>query len=262
MFMLRFIFLAQVLITLLYLEKIGLLFLLGVFLILAGLYLWTVKSFFKKGHRKLFYEDIPWLYDGIMRMANKAGIATPEIYLLDDYIPNAYSFRNSIVLSMGLFEVLDEEEILAVAAHEIGHIKNRDTILFPLVSCGRYFILVMALLNLLFSKSIFVSLASLTLYLLYEVCRLHWLKEREFKADETALRLIPVPLALKRALEELKYYEDLRVKVKESALPSIEPTIERPHQKSLFETHPSYEERIWKIMAEIEAMNPRERLFK
>ncbi|USS41593.1 M48 family metalloprotease [Thermococcus aggregans] len=261
--MLELILLAQVLITLLYLGKIGLWLILGVFLTLVGLYLWTVKNFLKKKHRKISYEDLPWLYKGIMKMANKAGIKTPEVYLLDDYIPNAYSFRNSIVLSLGLFEVLDEEEILAVAAHEIGHIKNRDTLLFPLVSCGRYFMLVMAFLNLLFlfSRSTFGSLASFTLYLLYEVCRSHWLKQREFKADETALHLIPVPLALKRALEELKYYEDLRVRVKESALPSIEPTIERPHQKSLFETHPTYEERIWRIMAEIEAMNPRERMF-
>ncbi|MCD6189221.1 MAG: M48 family metalloprotease [Thermococcus sp.] len=259
--MLKLIFLAQVLITLLYLGKLGLLFVLGISLVLAGLYLWTVKSSLKKEHKKLSYEDMPWLYDGIMRMANKAGIATPEVYLLDDYIPNAYSFRNSIVLSIGLFEVLDEEEILAVAAHEIGHIKNGDTLLFPLVSYGRYLMLAMALLNFLIFRSTFVSLASFVFYLLYEMCRSNYLKQREFKADETALRLIPVPLALKRALEELKYYEDLRVKVKESALPSIEPEIERPHQKSLFETHPSYEERIWRIMAEVEAMTLRQRIF-
>jgi len=259
--MLKLIFLAQVLITLLYLGKLGLLFVSGVFLILAGLYLWTVKSSLKKEQKKLSYEDMPWLYDGIMRMANKAGIATPEIYLLDDYIPNAYSFRNSIVLSIGLFEVLDEEEILAVAAHEIGHIKNGDTLLFPLVSYGRYLMLAMALLNFLISRNTLISLASFMFYLLYEMHRSDYLKRREFKADETALRLIPVPLALKRALEELKYYEDLRLEVKESALPSIEPEIERPHQKSLFETHPSYEERIWRIMAEVEAMTLRERIF-
>ena len=57
--MLKLIFLAQVLITLLYLGKLGLLFVSGVFLILAGLYLWTVKSSLKKEQKKLSYEDMP-----------------------------------------------------------------------------------------------------------------------------------------------------------------------------------------------------------
>lgn len=249
--MLRLIFLAQLAITLVYLRRLGLLFVLGILLVLFGLYLWTITRILRGEHRKLSPDDMPWLYEGIVRMANKAGITTPEIYILDDYIPNAYSFRNSIVLSMGLFEVLDEEEILAVAAHEIGHIKNKDTILFPLVSYGRYFMFALALLNSLISQEALVSLVSFTFYLLYEVLRSDYLKQREFKADEAALRIISTPLALKRALEELKYYEDLRIEVKESAFPSIEPEIERPHQRSIFDTHPSYEERNGELLQKL-----------
>ena len=259
--MLKLIFLAQVLITLLYLGKLGLLFVLGISLVLAGLYLWTVKSSLKKEHKKLSYEDMPWLYDGIMRMANKAGIATPEVYLLDDYIPNAYSFRNSIVLSIGLFEVLDEDEILAVAAHEIGHIRNRDTVIFPLVSYIRYLMIPMVVLNALFSKSLLVALASLMFYVLYEVERVHYLRKREFKADDTALRLVSKPLSLKEALEELRYYEDLRINVKVPEVPSIEPGIERKYHNPIFATHPSYDERIWRIMAEVDVMTLNERIF-
>ena len=100
--MLRLIFLAQLAITLVYLRRLGLLFVLGILLVLFGLYLWTITRILRGEHRKLSPDDMPWLYEGIVRMANKAGITTPEIYILDDYIPNAYSFRNSIVLSICL----------------------------------------------------------------------------------------------------------------------------------------------------------------
>ncbi len=201
--------------------------------------------------------DMEWLIKGIEGMAQKAGIKRPAVYLLDDYIPNAYSFGRTIVLSLGLFEVLDEEEVLAVAAHELGHIKNGDTKLFPMVAYGRFLLMATTSL-LLFLGSNFVRLLAALTYLMYELSRGWFMKKREFMADNTALRLLPVPLSLKRALEELKYYEDLRESVKMSALPSIEPNIERESPKrSLVGTHPSYEERIMRITAYVTSLNNR-----
>jgi Zn-dependent protease with chaperone function len=89
---------------------------------------------------------------------------------------------------------------------------------------------------------------------LYEIERVNFFKKREFRADETALYLLDRPFNLKDALEELKYYEDLRITVKESALPGIEPNIERKQKKSFMTTHPSYDERILRILVEIEAV--------
>ncbi|ADT83933.1 M48 family metallopeptidase [Thermococcus barophilus] len=250
--MLRLIILAQILITVLYLGKFGLVVVFGSASMLLLMYLWVTRHSLKREHSKLKWEDMPWLYDGIARMANKAGIGMPYVYILDDYIPNAYSFGNSIVLSLGLFEVLDREQILGVAAHEIGHIKNGDTLIFPIIAYGRYFMLFLAGAISLIVHSTIAVLASLGLYMLYEIERLKFLKEREFKADETALYLLDRPFSLKEALEELKYYEDLRINVRASALPGIEPNIERKQKKSFMDTHPSYDERIWRILAEIE----------
>ncbi|RLF82075.1 zinc metallopeptidase, partial [Thermococci archaeon] len=78
--MLRLIFLAQLLMTLLYLGKFGLVIILVTFFALIILYLWTTRKFLRKDQNLLSFEEMPWLYDGIMRMANKAGIATPDIY--------------------------------------------------------------------------------------------------------------------------------------------------------------------------------------
>ncbi|NJE07847.1 zinc metallopeptidase [Thermococcus sp. M39] len=250
--MLKLIILAQLLITLFYLGKLGLVVILGTIAFLFLTYIWITRHSLTRDYSKLQWEEMPWLYDGIARMAKKAGIGMPYVYILDDYIPNAYSFGNSIVLSLGLFEVLDEDQILGVAAHEIGHIKNGDTILFPLMAYGRYLMLFLSAVIIVFVHTTIAVLASLGLYVLYEIERVKFLKEREFKADETALYLLDRPFSLKEALEELKYYEDLRINVRASALPGIEPNIERKQKKSFMATHPSYDERIWKIIAEIE----------
>lgn len=252
--MLRFIASAQLLLVVLYLGHIGLL---GVFLAtlcLLLLYLWVTKKSVNKIHTPLKYEDMPWLYDSVARMANRARIKTPKVYILEDYIPNAYSFKDSIVLSLGLFEVLQENEILGVVAHEIGHIKNRDTLLFPLISYGRYWMLTLSLLTFV-SFDLKVILPSLFLLLAYEQQRVKFFKKREFMADEAALYVLERPFDLKDALEELSYYEDLRIKVKENVLPGIEPKIERKQKKAFMETHPPYDERIWKIIVETAALD-------
>ena len=215
------------------------------------LYLWATKHKFGERLIPLERDAMPWLYDGIAELAKKAKITMPKVYLLDDYIPNAYSFGNTIVLSLGLFEVLDKDEIMAVAAHELGHIKNRDTKLFPLVTYGRFLMLITTI-ALVVAGSALIKAAAVMVYLAYELERSEFMKRREFKADETALRLLRIPLSLKRALEELKYYEDLRLNVKMSAVPSIEPGIDREKRLSFFtETHPSYEERILRITLEM-----------
>jgi len=201
---------------------------------------------------------------GVHSLAKRAGIEKFRVYILDDYIPNAYSFGRNIVLSLGLFEILDEEEILAVAAHELGHIKNRDTALFPVVAYLRVFSFSMFVVLTFLSRSFWVSLLTFLTYVYYEFERSRFLKEREFKADDLAVRILNVPLSLKRALEELEYYDDLREGVKNEALPGIEPSIERSEVKGsrqtwhpnilLFPTHPSYEERIFRIVTSVEDM--------
>ena len=223
-------------------------------------YIWVYTSEPRGAYHALEREQVPWLYDGVASMARKAGIKMPKIYILEDYIPNAYSFKDTIVFSLGLFEVLGEDEILAVAAHEIGHIKNGDTKLFPIIAYSRYMMMLLTFMIVLVARNSLVSLASLVLYVLYEVSRAEYLKKREFGADHTALGLLDVPLSLKYALEELKYYEDLRENVKTSALPSIEPSIDRKQGTQIIETHPSYDERILRIILEINRGPPQNRL--
>jgi len=218
---------------------------------LVAIYVWATRHKFGENLIPLNRDEMPWLYEGIEELARKAGVPMPQVYILDDYIPNAYSFGNTIVLSLGLFEVLDKDEIVAVAAHELGHIKNHDTIWFPIITYCR-FLMMTTTLMLIVTGNALVKMAAVMLYIAYELARGHFMKTREFLADETALTLLSVPMSLKRALEELKYYEDLRMNVKVSGVPSIEPGIDREKRFTFFiETHPSYEERLLKITFEL-----------
>ena len=257
MLMLGLIVLLQMLVIVRYFGRAGAEVIGGSILALTLVYLWISTHSLKEGHIKLDQKEMPWLYESIARMAKKAGIRMPNVYLLDDYIPNAYSFRNSIVLSMGLFEVLEKDEILGVAAHELGHIKNRDTLLFPLVVYARYLMILLMAVALLLSHSLFAKVISIMFYAMYEIERVNFFNDREFQADETALSLLDRPLSLKEALEELKYYEDLRAHVKESALPGIEPSIERKQKKGIMDTHPTYDERILRIIFAVEGASIR-----
>ncbi|AAL81721.1 zinc metallopeptidase [Pyrococcus furiosus DSM 3638] len=207
-----------------------------------------------KRYSKIQWEDIPWLYDGIARMANRAKIPMPNIYIEDNPLPAAYSFENSIVISAGLLDILNEDEVLAVAAHEIGHLKNGDTVIFPLAKYYKYIMGGTTILTMALIESKHIKFLAGLVYLAYVLLLNKFFRSREFKADHVALRIAEVPYALKTALEELKYYEETisgRL-----PLPTIRPSVERKEEQRQYwafvSTHPSYDERIAKIMAIVE----------
>lgn len=204
-----------------------------------------------KRYSKIQWEDIPWLYDGIARMVNRAKISMPNIYIEDNPLPTAYSFENSIVISAGLLDVLNEDEVLAVAAHEIGHLKNGDTVIFPLAKYYKYIMGGTTILTMSLVESERIRFLAGLAYLAYVLLLNKFLRSREFKADHVALRIVEVPYALKTALEELKYYEE--VINGRLPLPTIRPSVKRKEEQKtswvFVSTHPSYDERIAKIMA-------------
>jgi len=71
-----------------------------------------------------------WLQIKISELSKKLAIATPKIGLIEDLRPNAftigYAENSTIVFSIGLLNILDREEVSAVASHELAHVKNYD----------------------------------------------------------------------------------------------------------------------------------------
>jgi len=81
----------------------------------------------------------PWLENTVKEMVQKAGLPMPRLAVVPDRSPNAFTFgrtNNSAVLAVheGLLRQLNQDEIRAVIAHELGHIKHKDYIVMTVLS--------------------------------------------------------------------------------------------------------------------------------
>src|SRR5579864_2593658 len=76
-------------------------------------------------------EQLPRAYEAVERLTAKQGLPMPKIYVLPTESPNAFATgRNpqhaSVAVTRGILDLLDDEELEGVLAHELGHVKNRD----------------------------------------------------------------------------------------------------------------------------------------
>ena len=130
--------------------------------------------------------EYEWLQAEVAQISQKLSIRTPQIALVEDLRPNAFTLglgRNArIVFTIGLLNVLDREEITAVASHELAHIKSRD-FLFKTIS------------NALTGISFFNPFAYLSLF--------NAQREREMLADENGAKLLQKPDMLASALKKI-----------------------------------------------------------
>ena len=84
--------------------------------------------------RRLRRDDHPVLWNVVEEMCIASGLAKmPEVYILDEAAPNAFATgrspeRAAVAVTAGLLETLDRDGLQGVVAHELGHIKNRDTL--------------------------------------------------------------------------------------------------------------------------------------
>ena len=82
--------------------------------------------------REVTHESAPQLVTMVEQLAENAGLPMPRVYVLETDQPNAFATGRSpdhaaVAASTGLLDRLTEEEVAAVMAHELAHIKNRDT---------------------------------------------------------------------------------------------------------------------------------------
>ncbi len=130
--------------------------------------------------------DYPELQSKVGELAQKLSIKAPRIGLIEDLRPNAftvgYGHKTMVVVSTGLLDIVNEEELSAVIAHELAHIKNHDFV-FKATSSA------------LTALSFFNPLA----YFASSAAQ----REREFLADEKGVRQVTNPTALSSALAKI-----------------------------------------------------------
>ncbi|MBX7244030.1 MAG: zinc metalloprotease HtpX [Candidatus Sumerlaeaceae bacterium] len=106
----------------------------------VGSYWFSDKIVLKMVHAQpVSREEAPEMTEMIERLARRAGIPTPRLYLVPDPSPNAFATgRNPangvVAINQGLLDLLNREEVEGVVAHELGHIKHRDTLTMAVVA--------------------------------------------------------------------------------------------------------------------------------
>jgi len=173
-----------------------------------------------------------WLQIKVAELSSKLAIITPKIGVVEDLRPNAFTIgygeNTTIVFSIGLLNILDHEEISAVAAHELGHVKHHDFFYKTLAST-------------LTIISFFNPLA----YIASSMGQ----REREMFADERAIELSEKPSAFGNALAKIcKALESLP---KESILASFSSNLlvssSVLHRIGILSTHPRLDMRLRNI---------------
>lgn len=83
------------------------------------------------GARPVTREEVPRLYSVMERLAGKANLPVPKLYMIPEAAPNAFATgRNprhaSVAVTQGLLQLMDDEELEGVIAHELSHVRNYD----------------------------------------------------------------------------------------------------------------------------------------
>jgi Zn-dependent protease with chaperone function len=76
--------------------------------------------------------DVKWIINFVKKQSNKMNIKVPKLYVMDNAKPAAFSFRSlksAIFMSVGMFEVMNKQEIKAIILHELAHIRQKSSIL-------------------------------------------------------------------------------------------------------------------------------------
>jgi heat shock protein HtpX len=215
--------------------------------------------------REVNREEYPRLHAIVERLAQRANLPKPKIYVMNNPTPNAFATgRNprhaAVAVTTGIMEMLDEEELEGVLSHELTHIKHRDiligTIAATLVGTIT-FIARMAGWAMIFggrddedgngiANLILIILAPVIALLL----QLAVSRSREFAADAGGAEISGKPLALASALEKLEY-ANKRIPMRNAGPSSAHMFIVNPLRAGtiakLFSTHPPTEERIFRL---------------
>ena len=215
--------------------------------------------------------EAPGLHQIVDRLVLVAGIPKPKVAISDLLIPNAFATGRSqkhaaVAVTKGLLDVLNEEELEGVLAHEISHIKTKDVVVMTYAS---FFLIVAASLStfLMFS-AIFGGMGRsrnnsggsiiLVALLVTFVVRIiggmlvaTLSRYREFSADRGAATLTNRPMALASALEKLQGaipkvpHQDLRKAESMNAFFIMSAV--GPGLAELFSSHPSTAKRIARL---------------
>ncbi len=212
----------------------------------------------------------PWLVDTVERLALRAGIPTPRVYVCPQPAPNAFATgrnpqNSAVAITVGMLRGFPEHEVEAVLAHEIAHIKNRDVlittiaaVLGGLISYAGYALMFLGgdRENQSPLGAVGVLAAVLLAPIAALVIQLAISRQREYAADALGGELCGDPRKLAFALQRLSNANErvpTDVNPAFNSLFIVQPLSVRG-MASLFSTHPAPEKRIAALLKQAEEM--------
>lgn len=210
--------------------------------------------------------DNPGLHQLVASLAARAGLPMPALYLLQEDQPNAFATgrsaeRSAVAVSAGLLAMMPEEEVAGVVAHELAHIRNRDTLIMTLTASLAGAIGMLAQFGGLFGNrdrnnplgGVGVLLAIIVAPLAAMVVQMAISRSREYEADRLGAMIAGHPRGLADALLRLESGRHAIPNPAAEANPGtahlfiVNPLSGRG-MDSLFSTHPSTENRVRALM--------------
>lgn len=208
-------------------------------------------------------EQLPRVYQVVERLTQKAGLPMPKIYVIPTDSPNAFATgRNpqhaSVAVTQGILNLLSDEELEGVLAHELGHVSNRDILISSIAATLAGAITYLSRFAMFFgggnrderrgggleavAMMILAPLAALLIQMAVS-------RSREYQADESGAHLTGNPYALASALGKLDGYSK---RIPMAADPStshlfiVQPLLGF-NVGNLFSTHPPIAKRIERL---------------
>jgi heat shock protein HtpX len=215
------------------------------------------------GAQPISREQSPRLYAVMERLAAKANLPVPKLYMIPQSAPNAFATgRNpshaSVAVTQGLMELMDDEELEGVIAHELSHVRNYDILTSSIAATIAGAVTFIARMGFWFggrgrdreggglTAILMLILGPLAAMLL----QLGISRQREYQADASGAQMVGHPYGLARALEKLGAYNKripMDIPPSTSALCIVAPLNGRQFLSNLFSTHPPLADRIARL---------------
>jgi len=239
------------------------------FLVAAGMnfyaYYYSDQQVLKHYHAiPVDHNSASGLYHIVFKLTQKAELPMPALYIIPEQQPNAFATgRNygnaAVAVTQGLLDLMTEEEVEAVIAHELSHIKHYDMLIGTVTATIAGAIAMLANFGMFFGggdrdRPNFIVMIALMFIMpmAASIIQMTVSRNREFMADEGAAKMTGHPEWLQSALAKLDSY------ARGTSLPEADPQtahmfIINPFTgrdmslKQLFSTHPSTEDRIERL---------------
>ena len=211
-------------------------------------------------------QEAPHLYRIVRELTTTANMPMPRLYVTPDAQPNAFATgrnekRAAVAVTQGILELLSEDELRGVLAHELSHVKNKDILIgscAAAIAMGITFLARMLMWGAMFGGSddeggnpigllAMMILAPVAAFFLQAAVS----RSREYEADHDGAALVHNGEPLARALEKLHVTAQrvpMNVNPAQASMYIVNPlTGRRVAFANLFSTHPPVEERIARL---------------